>query len=519
MKMEVIMRENDHTATASMGEVTLIPFAVKEVDPTVPDWAKQPTKPQYTAKEVGAVATVNGVSPDKNGNVEIDIGGGSVEGAVLYTPQTLADEQKAQARDNIGAAPMSLFNIIEGDDTPKLTSIMPAEDEFAVGKFINYDTGNITDVTTYRCTEYYIAFPVGAKLMTHYSVNSIKNAYPHVAYYDANKTFISYEFGIDLTQEDYEGKLCAFYNVPQNARFIRLSVPDNVFSLGYFGHLYLYTITEVKVNGGVEIPNLIVPMDAIANSDILVRGALPLMGKTIVNFGDSIFGNAQPPTDISTFLAEKTGATVYNCGFGGCRMSPHPTAEYHAFSMYKLANAISTGDFTEQENAVNSTTVTLNNAIKSNFATLKTIDFSKVDIVTIAYGANDFNGALLDNAENPLDTTTFGGALRYSIEKLLTSYPHLRIFVLSTTWRFWINESNEYVDDTNTHTNGLGKLIADYNAQLKAVAEEYNLPFVDDYNIGIGKFNRSYYFNDNDGAHHKTTGRNAIAEHLAKNLW
>lgn len=28
----------------------------EEVDPTVPDWAKQPTKPTYTAKDVGALA-------------------------------------------------------------------------------------------------------------------------------------------------------------------------------------------------------------------------------------------------------------------------------------------------------------------------------------------------------------------------------------------------------------------------------------------------------------------------------
>ena len=30
-------------------------------------------------------------------------GGGSAEGAVLYTEQTLTEEQKAQARENIGA--------------------------------------------------------------------------------------------------------------------------------------------------------------------------------------------------------------------------------------------------------------------------------------------------------------------------------------------------------------------------------------------------------------------------------
>ena len=49
------------------------PIQTEEEDPTVPDWAKQPTKPKYTAQEVGAVATVNGTAPDENGNVEIEI--------------------------------------------------------------------------------------------------------------------------------------------------------------------------------------------------------------------------------------------------------------------------------------------------------------------------------------------------------------------------------------------------------------------------------------------------------------
>lgn len=48
------------------------PIRVEEKDPTVPNWAKQPTKPKYTAQEVKAVATVNGNEPDENGNVEIE---------------------------------------------------------------------------------------------------------------------------------------------------------------------------------------------------------------------------------------------------------------------------------------------------------------------------------------------------------------------------------------------------------------------------------------------------------------
>ena len=239
-----------------------------------------------------------------------------------------------------------------------------------------------------------------------------------------------------------------------------------------------------------------------------------------MNFGDSIFGQAQPPNDVSTFLAKKTGATVYNCGFGGCRMSQHGTAEYNAFSMFNVANAVSSGDFTLQENAVASTEVTLSDAIKANFARLKTVDFSKVDIVTIAYSTNDWNGSVaLDNEENLYDTATIGGALRTSIETLLTAYPNARIFVLSTTWRFWHDDNNVYTEDSDTRTNSIGLKLADYNTKLKEVAEEYNLPFVDDYNIGINKFNRTQYFSATDGTHHQIEGRKLIASRLAKELY
>lgn len=58
------------------------------------------------------VKSVNGASPDENGNVEIDIPD-SVQGAVLYTEQELTEEQQEQARKNIGVIGSSeVFNSI-----------------------------------------------------------------------------------------------------------------------------------------------------------------------------------------------------------------------------------------------------------------------------------------------------------------------------------------------------------------------------------------------------------------------
>lgn len=54
------------------------------------------------------IKTVNGVGPDENGNIEIAIpdSGGNV---AYDEAQNLTDEQKAQARENIGAQPVGNY--------------------------------------------------------------------------------------------------------------------------------------------------------------------------------------------------------------------------------------------------------------------------------------------------------------------------------------------------------------------------------------------------------------------------
>lgn len=261
------------------------------------------------------------------------------------------------------------------------------------------------------------------------------------------------------------------------------------------------------------------PADAKVTGEKIeeVKNMLSLYGKKIVNFGDSIFGNARPPKDVSTFLAEKTGAEVLNCAFGGCRMGSH-TGHWDCFSMYRLADAIANNDYSLQEDALNYDDRV--SYAEEPLALIKSTDFSTVDIVTISYCTNDFTGGnKIDNEENPLDTTTLGGALRYSIEKLLTAYPNLRIFILSATYRFWKDDNNEFTEDSSTYLNKHSKTLPEYNAKLAEVASEYNLPFIDNYNIGIGKFNRYQYFPVTDGTHHNETGRRLIASHLAKELY
>lgn len=240
--------------------------------------------------------------------------------------------------------------------------------------------------------------------------------------------------------------------------------------------------------------------------------------KVIVNFGDSIFGMSRPPYDVSTELARLTGATVHNCAFGGCRMSQH-SGHYGAFAMCRLADAIVTGDWSLQEDALNYDDRPTYADVP--LALLKSLDFTKVDIITIAYGTNDWGSATgkLDNPDDTYDVTYFGGALRYSIKRLLEAFPNLQIFILGPTYRCWLTSTGTFEEDTETKVIA-GHLLTDYVELARNIAKEHLLPFIDNYyELGINKHNRAHYFTTTDGTHHVAAGRKLIAAHIAKELF
>ena len=230
-------------------------------------------------------------------------------------------------------------------------------------------------------------------------------------------------------------------------------------------------------------------------------GGKPLAGKTIVCFGDSLFGMYRGDTSAPAFVAETTGANVYNVGFGGCRMATHPTTGYAAFSMWALADAVATGTWTAQDAQASSGS----SYFPDQLAILKGIDFSKVDYAVIHYGTNDFGGSVAIGSSSPAsDHSTLCGALRYSIEALLTAYPKLRIFISLPVYRFWTE--NNVTTYAETYQNSQNKTLPDYIEAMKDVAKEYNLPVIDGYGgMGINRINAAQFLSD--GTHHNETGR------------
>ncbi len=267
---------------------------------------------------------------------------------------------------------------------------------------------------------------------------------------------------------------------------------------------------QARVNGasGVswsEWKKVLSPEDIVAQP-------MPNYGYVIANMGDSIVGNTQDNTSISAYLADITGATTYNFGFGGCRMSTHDDP-WGAFCMHSLADAIVSGDFTWQETAAKNSEVPTYFA--NTVAKMKETDFSNVDIMTIAYGVNDYTAYKgLDNANNPKDVEYYCGALRYSLEKILSAYPNIRPVIVTPCWCYWPDSNGEIQQDSDTRYFNLEKdTLAGFANKCVDIAKEYHVPVVDAYNCrGINKYNHSHWFNPGDGIHPNEKGRMALAK-------
>lgn len=239
-------------------------------------------------------------------------------------------------------------------------------------------------------------------------------------------------------------------------------------------------------------------------------------GDVIVNFGDSLFGNWHDGSSISAILAKKTGATVYNCGLGGTTMarwyeaySPNPQG-YSDFALVTLVDSIASGDYSIQDDWLENHPANFPAYFSDTIALMKSIDFSKVDIVTISLATNDFGtDVVLDNPNNPTSKFAFNYAMKYSIETLLNAYPNIRIVICTPMWR------------GNAKTpNGQSLVLSDYADAIKTYAHDNNI-FVCDYyyEMSVNALNQfSMFGNSSDTVHPNAYGRRRMANKLSMKI-
>lgn len=182
----------------------------------------------------------------------------------------------------------------------------------------------------------------------------------------------------------------------------------------------------------------------------------------VIFFGDSILHYS----DVVNRYASKTGKSVVNCAIGGTRMSASRdiSNSYYYLDMANIANAIASGDFTEQ----------LKSGI-GGFTTLASANIGNYKAMVLEFGTNDFSAKVPFDGE---DVTSIKGALKHILTTIMTKYPNMRIVVLSTLQYVTLGTGTE--SGVPTHDDGT---VWQMNEAIKNVCEsdEFCVPFVDMY--------------------------------------
>jgi len=236
----------------------------------------------------------------------------------------------------------------------------------------------------------------------------------------------------------------------------------------------------------------------------------------VLILGDSIIGKERLFTTIDSRIAEITGKTVYNGAFGGsCASTANKENryDYHedSLNLCRIVEAVCTQDLGVQ----------LADLPNNQFSTwyfqdamteMSKIDFSKVDVILLQHGVNDYGaGRPLDNPKDKKDVYTYGGALRYSIERIQETYPDMKI-VLITPAFCWIPDC----EPCDRQDFGMGTLEAYANKAIE-IAKEYELDIMDVYH-GVDFNEENIIGYTEDGMHLNETGREIYGDFLGHEL-
>ncbi len=358
----------------------------------------------------------------------------------------------------------------------------------------------------------------------HAFLNTAILGYSPASFYDKDNVFISgYQPVLNSQSEQvtYNSYSGIFYDKPVNAKMIKISValsrlePPNAI---------LLMLTTQQTGTELSIPSLDLNTRVKSLEDGYSGGGV-LTNKKIVNFGDSIFGNYRDTSEadksISKMISERTGATVYNAGFGGCRMATHSNF-WDAFSMHSLADSIATGNWAKQDQALIDGAGTLPSYFSETLTMIKNINFNEIDILTIGYGTNDYSGNIFIE-HNPAfqDVDYFKGALRYSISTILSAKPHIKIVVISPMWRWFLPDGvySYDSDDVELSKNTRDHILPDYVSACEEISRECHVLYLDNYySLGINKYNYLEYFPPTDGTHPNLSGRELRANRIVGQL-
>ena len=243
------------------------------------------------------------------------------------------------------------------------------------------------------------------------------------------------------------------------------------------------------------IPNKYTAVDYIARNAINAR--TPEAKLNVLLMGDSIFGN---DGEIALFLDQMCNSCV-NGAFGGTRVSVRPSSNaFYAFDGVNIITALCTQTWTEQDASAERLASSYP-WITARLAGLKAVDMSKIDLLVMDWGTNDYTaGATIEGI-----TTAYNAV----IDLLQATYPELRILITTPIWRYWGTEEDNENGDNKVYNVSTLKEIA---LAIEDFMKDKRISVLNAYqNLPLSYKTALTYFDANDKTHLNTFGNKVYA--------
>lgn len=259
----------------------------------------------------------------------------------------------------------------------------------------------------------------------------------------------------------------------------------------------------------IETLDMILPMDAAdleGHEDDGVTNILCL--------GNNAFADDRSENGLAARIASRTGANVYDCSFpdssAACKYPVYnPEYPNDHFNFYYVIECLRNQEFTAIGSIAGSTG---DYRYTESVAVMESLDMDKVDIMVIMYDSTDYNqGTPSDNPDNPYDVTAFTGGIRTTLKNIRTTWPHIRVFVMSPTYAQYLDENGEMHSGTR-HDIGNGTLNHYLVKELEATMD-CGVSFIDNYFGTINEDNYRGYMLDH--MHYNNAGRDMLGDRIA----
>lgn len=222
-----------------------------------------------------------------------------------------------------------------------------------------------------------------------------------------------------------------------------------------------------------------------------------LSDTAIVFFGDSIFGNYTDGMSVPGAINGLTGATVYNCGYGGNSAAMVPEIP---ISLPGIVDAFFAEDLS---------LIPKEEQVYQGFvAYLNAPPIDKKLCFVINYGLNDYFKGCPVSSDDPWDITTYTGAVRTAVAHIKAKAENAQIILCTPSYSgYALNETDE-AGTVHLH---------DYADAVLALAEELELDVVDNfYTLGIDSSNYTEFLPDL--VHPNEKGRFMIAQKIIETI-